>query len=60
MAGDQDSPLERSWYVGTTIFAILCGIQISMFSSYSIISEQTLESTGRKCFTSDTEQFSWH
>ncbi|KAJ7284607.1 hypothetical protein C8J57DRAFT_696535 [Mycena rebaudengoi] len=31
MAGDQVFPLERSWYVGNTMFAILYGIQISMF-----------------------------
>ncbi|KAJ7231651.1 hypothetical protein C8J57DRAFT_1730094 [Mycena rebaudengoi] len=29
--GDQLFPLERSWYVGNTIFAILYGIQICMF-----------------------------
>ncbi|KAJ7116331.1 hypothetical protein C8R44DRAFT_792202 [Mycena epipterygia] len=29
--GDQDFPLERSWYIGNAFFAILYGIQISMF-----------------------------
>ncbi|KAJ7178756.1 hypothetical protein C8R43DRAFT_974361 [Mycena crocata] len=29
--GDQVFPLERSWYVGNAFFAILYGIQISMF-----------------------------
>ncbi|KAJ6495049.1 hypothetical protein C8R45DRAFT_1133228 [Mycena sanguinolenta] len=29
--GDQNLPLERSWYIGNTIFAILYGIQLCMF-----------------------------
>jgi len=29
--GDQDFPLERSWYIGNAFFAILYGIQISMY-----------------------------
>ncbi|KAF7330295.1 hypothetical protein MVEN_02467400 [Mycena venus] len=29
--GDQDFPLERSWYIGNTCFAILYGIQMCMF-----------------------------
>ncbi|KAJ7510321.1 hypothetical protein B0H11DRAFT_2269720 [Mycena galericulata] len=29
--GDQDFPLERSWYIGNTIFAILYGIEFCMF-----------------------------
>lgn len=29
--GDQVFPLERSWYIGNTIFAILYGLQISMY-----------------------------
>ncbi|KAJ7116415.1 hypothetical protein C8R44DRAFT_207963 [Mycena epipterygia] len=29
--GDQDFPLERSWYIGNTIFAILYGIELCMF-----------------------------
>ncbi|KAJ7454835.1 hypothetical protein FB451DRAFT_1279543 [Mycena latifolia] len=29
--GDQSFPLERSWYIGNAFFAILYGIQISMF-----------------------------
>ncbi|KAJ7454745.1 hypothetical protein FB451DRAFT_1373402 [Mycena latifolia] len=29
--GDQVFPLERSWYIGNAFFAILYGIQISMF-----------------------------
>ncbi|KAJ7039589.1 hypothetical protein C8F04DRAFT_996625 [Mycena alexandri] len=34
--GDQDFPLERSWYIGNTIFAILYGVELTMFfmSSY--------------------------
>ncbi|KAJ7178759.1 hypothetical protein C8R43DRAFT_974372 [Mycena crocata] len=34
--GDQVFPLERSWYIGNTIFAILYGIELCMFfmSSY--------------------------
>jgi hypothetical protein len=30
MDGDQDFPLERSWYIGNAFFAILYGLQISM------------------------------
>ncbi|KAJ6506528.1 hypothetical protein C8R45DRAFT_1069620 [Mycena sanguinolenta] len=29
--GDQNLPLERSWYIGNTIFAILYGIELCMF-----------------------------
>ncbi|KAJ7039532.1 hypothetical protein C8F04DRAFT_1254813 [Mycena alexandri] len=29
--GDQDFPLERSWYIGNAFFAILYGLQMSMF-----------------------------
>ncbi|KAJ7678485.1 hypothetical protein B0H17DRAFT_1206729 [Mycena rosella] len=29
--GDQDFPLERSWYIGNAIFAILYGIELCMF-----------------------------
>ncbi|KAJ7116339.1 hypothetical protein C8R44DRAFT_205866 [Mycena epipterygia] len=29
--GDQDFPLERSWYIGNTFFAILYGIELCMF-----------------------------
>ncbi|KAJ7678483.1 hypothetical protein B0H17DRAFT_1235718 [Mycena rosella] len=29
--GDQSFPLERSWYIGNAFFAILYGLQISMF-----------------------------
>ncbi|KAJ7815346.1 hypothetical protein B0H13DRAFT_1514060, partial [Mycena leptocephala] len=29
--GDQDFPLERSWYIGNTIFAILYGVELCMF-----------------------------
>ncbi|KAF7333330.1 hypothetical protein MVEN_02348300 [Mycena venus] len=38
--GDQNLPLERSWYIGNTIFAILYGIELCMFflSTYLFIS----------------------
>ncbi|KAJ6577328.1 hypothetical protein B0H19DRAFT_1119199 [Mycena capillaripes] len=29
--GDQVFPLERSWYIGNTVFAILYGVQLCMF-----------------------------
>ncbi|KAF7312205.1 hypothetical protein MIND_00233400 [Mycena indigotica] len=29
--GDQSLPLERSWYIGNTFFAILYGLQLSMY-----------------------------
>ncbi|KAK7007384.1 hypothetical protein R3P38DRAFT_1668699 [Favolaschia claudopus] len=37
--GDQEFALERSWYVGNTIFAVLYGIELSMFfaSTYLLL-----------------------
>ncbi|KAJ7255686.1 hypothetical protein C8J57DRAFT_1517978 [Mycena rebaudengoi] len=39
MMGDQNLALERSWYIGNTIFAILYGIELYMFfmSTYLFI-----------------------